>query len=446
MASPVILAKAIGQADPALAVPAGSNRVAYVCMYSRDATDGFYKATACTLGGQAMTLIASKDPGGTGRKGLGIAVFRLLEAGIAAMSGVAIVPTWGDTNGTPDNPFYSIVYIGTAAQGTPNSTPANYSLDVSQAAWDPGDIVGIIDGRVLAFAHYGAGSTSAFDAMTQELTLVVGGSLAASAVVGSIATNNSDPIDLALSYGASSRPMLLSTFVINPTVTLVDPTISNVGPLDQEQIFNQEISVEIDGTNFEAAQGGGGVFLNTVAALNGSQVAQTVRSWAANLIKIDVSLGALPAGALQLLVTNNSGGLAALPVTVYAATGDPQIRATIPAQQIELGVPMSVDCKPYFFDSDAQQILTYSDVGASLPPGLSITAGGLVSGTLDADANTGSPYTVTLRGTDPDAQSADDTFTFTVTGFTPPGATPSANALRPRCMLPVIGLMCGARR
>jgi hypothetical protein len=50
-------------------------------------------------------------------------------------------------------------------------------------------------------------------------------------------------------------------------------------------------------------------------------------------------------------------------------------------------------------DPDGPETLTFNAQG--LPPGLGISASGLISGTMDYQASAGSPYTVTITTTDP---------------------------------------------
>lgn len=64
------------------------------------------------------------------------------------------------------------------------------------------------------------------------------------------------------------------------------------------------------------------------------------------------------------------------------------------------------------FDLNAWGQLTYSAAG--LPPGLSISADGLISGTIADDAKAGSPYTVTVTAGNALAQSDSVSFTWTL--------------------------------
>lgn len=202
-----------------------------------------------------------------------------------------------------------------------------------------------------------------------------------------------------------------------PAREAAGPTVVAVGPGDFGIVFDGELRVTVDVLNAGASQGTGGVYLHTADILDGTEISQTARSWSDTAIVIDVDLDTLDAGPLYLHVEDDNGASSSLLIQVKVdPAGVPQVRTSIPGQSATEGVAFSLQTAPHFYDSDAQELLTFSDPTDSLPPSLSISAGGLISGVLDADADGSSPYSVTVRGTDPDGNTAEDTFTVTVTG------------------------------
>lgn len=188
--------------------------------------------------------------------------------------------------------------------------------------------------------------------------------------------------------------------------------VTSVGPGDTNVIYDGELRVEIDGANFTGVAGT--VYLNDATTKDGSQVTQTQRSWADGKIVIDVDKGALSGDSLYILVEDSGATeLFAFAVTCRDEPGDDvQIRASMPDQSISQGVPFSFDADAYFYDKGAQETLTYEIVSGAAPD-LAIDGKSLI-GILAEDADTGSPYTTTVRVTDPDGNSADDTFQHTV--------------------------------
>ncbi|MFO1170036.1 MAG: Ig-like domain-containing protein [Hyphomicrobiaceae bacterium] len=73
---------------------------------------------------------------------------------------------------------------------------------------------------------------------------------------------------------------------------------------------------------------------------------------------------------------------------------------------------VSLDVSGSFSDPDTTDTLTFSATG--LPPGLSISAAGVVTGTVDHSASVAGPYTVTVTATDDHGATTQQTFTWTI--------------------------------
>ena len=80
--------------------------------------------------------------------------------------------------------------------------------------------------------------------------------------------------------------------------------------------------------------------------------------------------------------------------------------------------------------------LTYSETG--LPPGLTISSGGLIGGTIAATADAGGPYTVTVTAQDGQGHSASDTFFWSVTQLTLANPGDQSNADLDAVNLPLV--------
>ena len=213
--SVTILATNSGETDPGQTPPAGSNRVAYIGLGTDDVDDGLYNATACTYGGQSCTLIGGAQ---VSREGTGMTVFRLLSSGIAAMSGNAIVPTWGDTNGTPDNPRYFVLIVAGVDQGNANGTVQTFTDDTSITTWNPGSLTQVDDGLGVGFLSRGASNTISFDApWTTPETVIPGDGAGGALGYNEYTSAGTDSINL--TFGSVARPHVLVAFVVNPSLT-----------------------------------------------------------------------------------------------------------------------------------------------------------------------------------------------------------------------------------
>ena len=78
---------------------------------------------------------------------------------------------------------------------------------------------------------------------------------------------------------------------------------------------------------------------------------------------------------------------------------------------------VSLDVTAGFADPDASHTLQFAAAG--LPPGLTISAAGVISGTIDPSASAAGPYTVTVTATDPSGATTQQTFTWSVANPAP---------------------------
>jgi hypothetical protein len=192
------------------------------------------------------------------------------------------------------------------------------------------------------------------------------------------------------------------------------PGIDLVGDLDI--IFEGEINVAITGSNFGAAQGAGNVWWNNTDTLNGNEVQYSGQiSWSDTLILLgdNVDLDDLLPGALYIIVEADGGLIGAKQILIKATPDQDEvgIRTTPDAQTVITGTAFSFDASDYAFHANAQESLTWSIFTGTLPDGLTLSAIGLMSGTISFDAVSGS---VEIRAVDPSGDQASDGFSYTI--------------------------------
>jgi VCBS repeat-containing protein len=126
-------------------------------------------------------------------------------------------------------------------------------------------------------------------------------------------------------------------------------------------------------------------------------------------------------------ITDGEGGTdtATLTVTVTGVNDAPVLDTAQPDQSNIDGETITpVDISGNFSDVDASDTLTFTATG--LPPGLTLDPDtGVISGTLDIDASTGGPYSVTVTANDGSGTATatqSDTFTWAVNS--PPSVAP----------------------
>ena len=128
-------------------------------------------------------------------------------------------------------------------------------------------------------------------------------------------------------------------------------------------------------------------------------------------------------------ITDSEGGTdtATITITITGTNQTPNTIGSIPPQTGVDGTAVSpLDISVFFGDIDTNDVLTF-DTGSTLPPGLTIDSDtGVITGTYDADASTGGPYTVSVTAQDPSGATTTQTFLWTVTN---PGPNATDHAL-----------------
>jgi VCBS repeat-containing protein len=133
----------------------------------------------------------------------------------------------------------------------------------------------------------------------------------------------------------------------------------------------------------------------------------------------DLALGETRTTTVTYTNSDSEGGTATTTLTVtVTGTNDGPVSTVIPDASHTDSEVVNLNISSYFSDPDTSDALTFS--GTNLPPGLSLDLNtGLISGTLDADASTGGPYSVTITATDPHGGTTVQTFSWVVTNVPP---------------------------
>ncbi|GGG05039.1 hypothetical protein GCM10010924_37030 [Rhizobium wenxiniae] len=116
-------------------------------------------------------------------------------------------------------------------------------------------------------------------------------------------------------------------------------------------------------------------------------------------------------------ISDGNGGVSTATVRVTVTpVNDAPTSTPIPDQYDSDSQAVRYDVSPYFSDVD-NDALTFSATG--LPPGLTMNAAGVISGTLAANASNTDPYTVTITASDGNGGTTNRNITWIVTNLPP---------------------------
>lgn len=184
-----------------------------------------------------------------------------------------------------------------------------------------------------------------------------------------------------------------------PKITGVAITNSSWTVLDDTAVDTAGGYIKLTGTNFVT---GCSVVVGTTSATAVTFISST---------ELRVQLPAQAAGTYILYVTNPDGGTAIrVNAVTYSATPSWVTSSTLPQQ--DDGVAISIQLS-------ATSATTYAlQAGSTLPSGLALTSGGLLSGTVSGLANDTS-YSFTVVATDAELQDSPRAFTVNIVASDP---------------------------
>ncbi|GGG05046.1 hypothetical protein GCM10010924_37040 [Rhizobium wenxiniae] len=133
---------------------------------------------------------------------------------------------------------------------------------------------------------------------------------------------------------------------------------------------------------------------------------------------VDLAAGQTRTSSVTYQVSDGNGGTATATFTVtVTGVNDAPISTPIANQSSSDAQTVSLNVSGNFSDPDAGDSLTYTTTG--LPPGLSISAAGVITGTINRSASVNGPYSVTVTATDSSGAQASRSFTWAVANPAP---------------------------
>ncbi|QDT11198.1 Ig-like domain-containing protein [Planctomycetes bacterium K23_9] len=348
--------------------------------------------------------------------------FDYLAAGETATTTVTY--TISDGEGGTDTATVSVVVTGV------NNTPTATGTIPPQAGVDSTalsllDLSGYFDdvdtSNTLSFSD---GGTLPGGLSIDSTTGVVTGTYDADA-------SQSGPYTVVITATDDDSATVTQTFVWSVTNPGPDATDNDLGTTENAALSGN-VMTDNDGNGVDSDIDGDTI---TVVAINGTagDVGAAIAGSGGGSFTIDstgaytfapgsdfdsLNAGQTATTTIQYTISDNEGGSDTATVTVVVTgTNDaPTAEGTIPPQ---LGVDSTVvsplDLTGYFGDVDNGSTLAFT-AGSTLPPGLAIdSTTGIVTGTYDASASVGGPYTVTITATDDQGATVTQSFVWTVT-------------------------------
>lgn len=198
-----------------------------------------------------------------------------------------------------------------------------------------------------------------------------------------------------LANGAVTSSKISNTVQLGgPTISQIQITDSSYNVLDDTAVSTSGGYIKITGTGFAA---GAIVVIGSVNATSTGFVSSTV---------LNVQVPALSAGTYTVYVVNSNGGTAiGVNGLTYSAEPNWVTGSTL---------PNGLNGSPISIQLDATDATTYTlQDGSTLPTGLTLTSGGLLSGTVSVGIET--VYSFTVVATDAELQDSPRAFTITIT-------------------------------
>ena len=192
------------------------------------------------------------------------------------------------------------------------------------------------------------------------------------------------------------QPATLAELGSGPTVTNVQITTSSYVVLDDTAVALSGGYIKITGTNFA---NGCEVIIGTTNATSVAFVNSTT---------LNVQVPSLSAGTYVVYVVNTDGSVAII-VNGLTYSGTPTwvTGSTLPTGQVSVAISIQLSAT-----GDAP--LTYSlQAGSSLPSGVTLSSGGLLSGTVTGITNN-TTYNFTIEAIDAESQESPRAFSITI--------------------------------
>ena len=193
-----------------------------------------------------------------------------------------------------------------------------------------------------------------------------------------------------IANGAVTTQQLAAGAAGGPKITQIQITNSGGTVLDDTAVSTSGGYIKITGTGFSA---GATVVVNSTPATSTTFTSSTV---------LNAQVGAAAAGTYNVYVTNTDGGVA-LAVNGLTYSAEPVWVTGSTLSPIYNNIAYSVQLSATDATSYALQ------AGSTLPSGLTLTSGGLLSGTISVVSPTN--YTFTIIATDAQLQDSPRTFT-----------------------------------
>lgn len=202
-------------------------------------------------------------------------------------------------------------------------------------------------------------------------------------------------------------PGTITAANLDPTISLGGPKITNVQITDSSWTVLDDTAISTSGGYVKITGEG---FQNGCIALAGG--IQATSTTFVSSTEVRAQFPVINAGSYVLYISNPDGGVG-IRINGITASAFPVWSTTSPLSTKDVDQAISIQLS-------ASEATVYAlAAGSSLPPGLSLSSAGVLSGTVTGLSDPVT-YTFTVVATDPENQNTSATFSITInTGYTP---------------------------